>query len=114
MRIALVTCVALAVLGFAAPARADVLVNAPSPSVKCGGSIKLGVWYRDFPSTGHRNATVEVLSPRGFVVFHRTVVAPAQWKFWHYTPSVCGKSYSVRYKLFTGTTKFNVHVQHQA
>jgi hypothetical protein len=114
MRIVLGICAGVASLALAAPARADVLVNAPSRSVRCGGSIKLGVWYRDFPTTGHRGATVDVLSPRGFVVFHRTVVAPSQWKYWHYTPGVCGKDYTVRYRLFTGTEKFSVHVQNQA
>jgi hypothetical protein len=108
MRIALLC--SLLVLLLAAPARADVLVNAPAPSISCGKSIKVGVWYRDFPSTGHRAVTIDILSPRGIVVFHRHVQAPPQWRFWHYKPG-CGKRYTVRYKTFAGVTKFRVRVK---
>jgi hypothetical protein len=107
----MVLLICAALLVFAAPARADVLVNAPSESIKCGGSIKLGVWYRDFPTTGHRNATIDVLSPSGAKVFHKRVTAPAHWKYWHYTPSTCGRTYRVRYRLHTGTIKFDVAVK---
>ena len=94
-------------LALAAPARADVLVNAPASTIHCGGKIRLGVWYRDHPTTGHREATVEVLSARGFVLFHRHLQAPPQWRFWNYTPR-CGRHYTVRYTTFAGVTTFHV------
>ena len=62
MRLALA--VLFASLAFAAPARADVLVNAPKRVLSCGDTIELGVWYRDHPTTGHRRSTVEVVSAR--------------------------------------------------
>jgi hypothetical protein len=108
MRIALLS--SLLLLMLAAPARADVLVNAPDPSISCGKTIKVGVWYRDFPTTGHRSATVDILSPRGIVLFHRHVQAPSQWKFWHYKPG-CGKRYTVRYRTSAGVTTFHVRVK---
>jgi hypothetical protein len=94
----------------AAPARADVLVNAPKSSIRCGESIRLGVWYRDFPTTGHREATVEIRSARGFVLFHRRLQAPPRWKFWNYAPR-CGRHYRVRYTTFAGVTTFRVWVK---
>jgi hypothetical protein len=97
-------------LALAAPARADVLVNAPDHDIPCGGSIRLGVWYRDHPSTGHRAVVVEVRSARGFVLFRRHLQAPPQWKFWSYKP-LCGRHYRVRYTTFDGVTTFRVWVR---
>src|SRR5262245_32614593 len=80
MRLALASVAAFLV--FAAPASADVLVNAPKKVISCGDTIELGVWYRDHPTTGHRRTTVEVRSARGVVLFKRTLNAPPEWKFW--------------------------------
>jgi hypothetical protein len=107
MRIALAVAVLLV---FAAPARADVLVNAPKRVISCGDTIELGVWYRDHPTTGHRRTTVEVLSARGIVLFKRTLNAPPEWKFWHYKPR-CGRHYTVRYVTYRGTDDFRVRVR---
>jgi hypothetical protein len=96
-------------LALAAPARADVLVNAPKRAISCGERIEIGVWYRDHPTTGHRRTTVEVLSARGIVLFKRTLLAPPEWKFWHYKPR-CGRSYTVRYVTYRGTDDFRVRV----
>jgi hypothetical protein len=93
----------------AAPAAADVLVNRPDPVTACGGKIKVGVWYRDHPTTGHRQTTVEILSARGFVLFRRTLQAPPEWKYWSYKPR-CGRRYTVRYTTFAGVTTFHVRV----
>jgi hypothetical protein len=108
MRIVLTA--AVIALALAAPASADVLVDAPKSVIRCGGSIRVGVWYRDFPTTGHRDATVEVRSGRGFVVFRRHVQAPARWRFWHYKPQ-CGRHYRVRYTTFAGVESFRVRVR---
>jgi hypothetical protein len=98
------------VLALAAPARADVLVNRPKPVIRCGQSIRLGVWYRDFPTKGHREATVAVRSARGALVFHRRLQAPSKWRFWSYTPR-CGRHFRVRYGTFAGPTSFRVWVR---
>jgi hypothetical protein len=109
MRLLLASLVVL--LGPAAPAaRADVLVNAPKRSISCGATIELGVWYRDHPTTGHRRTTAEVLSARGFVLFKRTLLAPPEWRFWHYKPR-CGRRYTVRYVTHRGTDDFRVRVR---
>ena len=108
MRLVLASLAALLV--FAAPASADVLVNAPKSVVKCGESIELGVWYRDHPTTGHRRTTVEVRSAHGFVLFKRTLNAPPEWKFWHYKPR-CGRRYTVRYVTYRHTDDFRVRVR---
>jgi hypothetical protein len=108
MRILLSSVTVLLVL--AAPARGDVLVNAPKPVIRCGESIRLGVWYRDHPTTGHREATVEVRSPRGYVLFRRRLQAPPEWKFWRYKPR-CGRHYGVRYTTFAGVQSFRVWVR---
>jgi hypothetical protein len=108
MRTVLLTVTLLLVL--AVPARADVLVNAPKSAIRCGQAIRLGVWYRDFPTTGHREATVEVRSVHGFVLFHRHLQAPPQWKYWRYYAH-CGRHYSVRYRTFAGVSTFHVRVK---
>src|SRR5262249_48834926 len=107
-RLALASLAAFLVL--AAPASADVLVNAPQRVLKCGESIELGVWYRDHPTTGHRRTTVEVLSARGVVLFKRTLNGRPEWKFWHYKPR-CGRRYTVRYVTYRGTDDFHVRVR---
>jgi hypothetical protein len=95
----------------APPARADVLVNRPDPVLRCGGHMRLGVWYRDFPTKGHRTVTAEVRSARGFVLSRRTLAAPSEWRYWSYTPR-CGRHYTVRYVTFAGTSDFRVWVKH--
>jgi hypothetical protein len=108
MRIALLT--SAAVLALAAPARADILVNAPKPELRCGQSIRLGVWYRDHPTTGHpRTVLIAVESEAGAVLFHRRVQAPAEWRFWSYKPR-CGRRYRVRYTTYRGVDTFRVRV----
>ncbi len=97
-------------LALAAPARADVLVNAPKRVISCGDTIEVGVWYRDHPTTGHRRTTVEVRSARAVVLFKRTLLAPPEWKFWHYK-SRCGRRYTVRYVTYGGTDDFHVRVR---
>jgi hypothetical protein len=94
----------------AAPARADVLVSRPEPAIRCGQAIRMGVWYRDFPATGHRTATIEVLSARGRRLWRRSVTATPEWRYWRYTPR-CGHHYRVRYTTSTGATTFRVWVR---
>ena len=108
MRIALLTLAAALLL--AAPARADVLVNRPDPDIRCGESIRLGVWYRDHPTTGHRAVTVQVRSAGGAVLFQRRLQAPPEWKFWSYKPR-CGRHYRVRYQTEAGVSAFRVWVR---
>jgi hypothetical protein len=100
----------LTLMGVAASARADVLVERPTSALRCGETIRTGVWYRDFPTTGHRDVTIEVLSARGKVLSRRRVNATGQWRRWHYTPR-CGRHYHVRYTTFAATETFNVWVQ---
>src|SRR6476659_4938699 len=78
-----------------ATARADVLVSRPSPSIRCGAQITTGVWYRDFPTRGSRQATITVLSAghtppeaegRGAVLWRKQVVASDRWRYFHYRP----------------------------
>jgi hypothetical protein len=93
-----------------ASARADVLIERPMSVLRCGQTIRTGVWYRDFPTTGHREATIEVLSARGQVLSRRRVKATGEWRRWHYTPR-CGRHYHVRYTTFAGIDTFNVWVR---
>jgi hypothetical protein len=107
----LLTAVALVVAGGrAAPAKADVLVERPASELRCGQSIRTGVWYRDFPTTGHRQATIDVLSARGFLLERRRVAATSHWRQWHYKPR-CGRHYRVRYATFAGVSTFRVWVR---
>jgi hypothetical protein len=108
MRVLLLSATLL--LALAAPARADVLVNSPKPVIHCGKPIRLGVWYRDFPTKGHREVTVDVRSARGTLVFHRRLQAPSAWKFWNYEPR-CGRHYRVRYTTSDGPIDFRVWVR---
>jgi hypothetical protein len=76
----------------------------------CAQTIRTGIWYRDFPTTGHRHAKIEVLSAGGLVLERRRVTATSQWRRWHYAPR-CGRHYKVRYTTFAGIDTFNVWVQ---
>jgi hypothetical protein len=81
VRAAILTVVSLlAAACLAAPARADVLVERPASALRCGQTIRTGVWYRDFPTTGHREATIDVLSARGIVLKRRQVTATSEWR----------------------------------
>ena len=96
--------------GLAAPARADVLVERPASVLRCGQTIRTGIWYRDFPTTGHRAATIEVLSARGVVLERRHVTATSRWRRWHYEPR-CERHYRVRYTTFAGIGSFRVWIR---
>jgi hypothetical protein len=110
MRFSLLSATLLAVALGAAEARADVLVSRPASAIRCGAAIRTGVWYRDFPTAGHRAATIEVRSARGFVLSRRTVTATADWRYFRYTPR-CGRHYRVRYVTAAGTTDFRTWVR---
>jgi hypothetical protein len=85
-------------------------VEAPASALRCGQSIRTGVWYRDFPTTGHRRVTIEVLSARGAALARRRVTATSQWRYWRYEPR-CGRHYRVRYTTFAGVSTFRVWVE---
>ena len=97
----------MVVTGIAAPARADILVERPASVLRCGQAIRTGIWYRDFPTTGHRAATIEVLSARGVVLERRHVTATSRW---HYEPR-CERNYRVRYTTFAGIGSFRVWIR---
>ena len=111
IRAAVLTAVSLLLAAcLAASAQADVLVERPASALRCGQSIRTGVWYRDFPTTGHRQATIEVLSARGIVLERRQVTATSHWRTWHYEPR-CGRHYRVRYTTFAGVSSFRIWVR---
>jgi len=91
-------------------ARADVLVSRPTPSIRCGETIKTGVWYRDFPLRGRRTATIAIRSSSGALLWHRDVTATTSWRYFRYSPG-CGRHYRVRYETSSGTTTFRVWVR---
>ena len=93
----------------AAPALADVLVNAPPSSIACGQSIKTGVWYQSF-SGGPRTAKIQIKSLAGKVLKSRTVVATTTWKYFH-DKLPCGRTYRVHYVVPGGTSNFIVKVR---
>jgi hypothetical protein len=92
----------------AAPARADVLVNAPDPVIDCGEDIKTGVWYQSY-SGGPRWATIAIKSIRGYTLWRKRVHATTTWRFWYYTPR-CGRRYRVAYTTSGGSVSFKVRV----
>ena len=100
----------MVVTGIAAPARADILVERPASVLRCGQAIRTGIWYRDFPTRGHRAATIDVLSARGIVLERRRMTATSHWRRWHYEPR-CGRHYRVRYTTFAGISTFRVWVR---
>ena len=105
--------VIVAVAALLAPptaARADVLVQRPTPSIPCGSTIETGVWYRDFPTRRARGATIEVRSPAGALLWRRTVTATSEWRYFRFTPR-CGRNYRVRYVTAAATTSFKVWVR---
>jgi hypothetical protein len=106
----ILTIAVAALLVLAVPARADVLVDGPVTPLQCGKSMRLGVWYRDFPNHGHRDVRVSVRNAAGRIVFRRHVTAPTHWLYWHYKPK-CGTTYSVRYTTFYGPETFKVRVR---
>ena len=109
MRVLPALCCCVAALIAAPVARADVLVEYPGTSVACGDPIKLGVWYQSY-SGGPRGATIDVLSARKLVLFHKRVVASTTWRHWHYTPG-CGRHYFVRYTVPAGRQTYRIWVQ---
>jgi|SRR3954451_24815058 hypothetical protein len=109
-RISLVTAVIAAALVAAGPARAVVLVNAPSPLTKdCGALIKVGIRYQA-SSGGSRRAKVSIRTVNGATVFHRSATAGAHWRYWTYHPR-CGRRYDVRYVTSSGKVTFPVRIR---
>ena len=99
----------LLVLLLPAAARADVLVNAPSPHITLGQSIESGVWYQSY-SGGPRWAKIAILTSTKRVVWSRQVTASASgWHYYHYRPSKTG-TYTLRYTTANGTSSFKVRV----
>jgi opacity protein-like surface antigen len=91
-------------------AAADVLVNAPAPSVACGQSLTLGVWYQSY-SGGPRWAHITVRTRAGGLAWSKNIsAATTTWRYWHLKPA-CGTRYIVTYLTAAGPTRFNVHVQ---
>ncbi|HTN22396.1 MAG TPA: hypothetical protein VL120_00290 [Solirubrobacteraceae bacterium] len=108
-RSGLIAAALLVSLGSAAPAQADVLVNAPSQSIACGGQIKTGVWYQSY-SGGPRGATITIRSIGGQTLNRRRVVAQDVWRYFYYTPR-CGRRYRVQYLVPGGKVNFVVRVR---
>lgn len=96
-------------LALCAPARADVLVNAPAPSVSCRSGIKVGVWYQRFTG-GPRWARIAIRSASGRTVWHRSVTATPRWRYWRFR-GACGRRYSVVYQTHAGRTRFTVRIR---
>jgi len=90
-------------------ARADVLVQRPSPSIACGASITTGVWYQSY-SGGPRTATIDIFDAAGQRRFHRVVQATDEWRYFHYR-APCGSRYRVRYTTSKGPPTFTVRVR---
>jgi hypothetical protein len=112
MRRVVLTLAALAATVAVSPsvAAADVLINAPAPSVACGQSFTLGVWYQSF-SGGPRWAHITVRTGVGALVWSRNVAsATTTWRYWHLTRP-CGTRYVVTYVTASGPVRFNVRVR---
>src|SRR4051794_651159 len=92
-QVVVITTVVFLGLLAAAPADADVLVNAPLANLCFGHTIDVGVWDRDAGSTPFE---VKVFDPTGALVFDKGGAAPAQWQFWHIVPKLVG-AYRVTY-----------------
>jgi hypothetical protein len=102
--------VAAAVAVSASVAAADVLVNAPAPSVACGQSFTVGVWYQSY-SGGPRWAHITVRTEVGALVWSKNVAAATTtWRYWHLTRP-CGTRSVVTYVTAGGTVRFNVRVR---
>ena len=108
-----VLALAAAVAGVAASASvaaADVLVNAPAPSVACGQSLTVGVWYQSY-SGGPRWAHITVKTRAGRLAWSKNIsAATTTWRYWHLKPA-CGTRYIVTYVTAAGPARFNVNVQ---
>jgi hypothetical protein len=101
---------AIAVVLAACPAaHADVLVNAPPPSVSCASGIKVGVWYQSF-SGGPRWARISIRNAAGATVWQRHVSARTRWRYWRFH-GACGRRYAVIYQTHSGRTRFNVRIR---
>ncbi|HEY3021488.1 MAG TPA: hypothetical protein VGJ32_14920 [Solirubrobacteraceae bacterium] len=97
-------------LALAATASADVLVNDPGHSIRCGHSLRVGVWYQQF-SGGPRWARISIETPGGKVLMRLRVTATTHWRYWSYRPR-CGRTVVVRYQVARGTATFRVKVRH--
>jgi hypothetical protein len=106
---AVVTAAIAAGLATCPPARADVLVNAPPPSVSCRSGIKVGVWYQSY-SGGPRWARITIRSASGKAVWRRSVTATSRWRYFRFR-GTCGRRYSVVYDTSDGRTRFTVRIR---
>jgi hypothetical protein len=106
----------IAVLGLAASASADVLVQAPPKVVSCVEAMQLGVWYQSF-SGGPRWFSVSVYRPDGRRVFYRHGLATTTWKIFRYRPASDpgvppgSSTYRVVYRIPGGNSRFPVRVE---
>src|SRR4051812_8569064 len=66
-------------LATAAPASADVLLEAPLSRATSSACISIGVWYQAY-SGGPRTISVSLFRPDGRRVAHRTIVATTRWR----------------------------------
>lgn len=108
----LVAATAVAYVLLAAPsAHAQVLINAPThKTIRCGGAIKVGVWYQAF-SGGTRRAAIQIIQrPSGRTVWSREVVATNRWHYWFVHPA-CGHRYSANYIVGAHVASFNFRVR---
>ena len=81
-RILVAIVMASAALVLAAPPSSALnLVSVPATQVKLHGSIKIGVWYREWEG-GPRAFRVRVINPAGQTIFFRQGRAPNQWRNW--------------------------------
>jgi hypothetical protein len=98
------------VLGAPSVAAARVLVHAPQSSLRCGKSIRTGVWYQSFTG-GPRTATITIRTITGRVVMRRRVRATAtRWQYFFYRPR-CNRRYVVTYSTSDGPVRFRVRVR---
>src|SRR5262245_41455681 len=75
----------ISALVLAAPASADVLVQAQPKDMGCAQAMRLGAWYQTY-SGGPRWFYVSVYRPDGRRVFYRHGLATTTWRIFRYRP----------------------------
>lgn len=103
------TAAAIALGASAAPASADVLVEALPSSIPCGKSIGMAVWYQSYSGGSHR-AVLEVRSANGKRLWRKRVRATTTWRTYRYHPR-CRRTYRARYEVPGGVSSYRVRVR---
>jgi len=98
-----------AVAATAAPASAEVLINAMPDSIHLGQFMEVGVWYQQF-SGGPSGYWAGVWSyPQHKWIFTRSGHATTAWKFWLVKPAERGKYATVYDTAYKGHSYRSVY-----